>query len=143
MGCGEVLMSDLAHRSGWDYFSEEELTCRCGCGQQNMSPVFMAALVAMRREAGFPFHVSSAYRCREHNLAISPGTGRTGPHTTGKAVDVVVAGNRAHKVIEMAMKHGMTGIGVKQKGPHGERFIHLDMLSGHEAAGLRPWVWSY
>ena len=63
-----------------------------------------------------------------------------GAHASGRAVDIGVRGDRALKVIEVALKHGMTGIGVNQKG--GSRFIHLDDL---EASGKfhRPTIWSY
>jgi len=44
------------------------------------------------------------------------------------------------------MINGVTGIGVKQNGPAGKRFIHLDNLGidyTKLTGGLRPWVWSY
>ena len=40
----------------------------------------------------------------------------------------------------------MTGIGVKQNGPAGKRFIHLDNLGSKYTkltGGPRPWLWSY
>jgi len=40
----------------------------------------------------------------------------------------------------------MTGIGVKQNGPAGKRFIHLDNLGisyTKLTGGPRPWIWSY
>ena len=56
----------------------------------------------------------------------------------------------ALRLVEIARKYGMTGIGLKQdsKTPHKSRFVHLDNLNsttdkeiGFE--GPRPWVWSY
>ena len=124
--------------SPWQYFSMEELTCSCGCGRMEMDADFMARLVTLRRELGFPFPVTSGYRCPDYNDEIS-GTGRDGPHTTGKAVDIQVVGSEAHKLLGSALGAGITGIGVAQSGDHSGRFLHLDKLSGP----TRPWIWSY
>jgi hypothetical protein len=50
------------------------------------------------------------------------------------------------RLVETAKKFGMTGIGVKQNGPAGKRFIHLDNLGSKYTkltGGPRPWLWSY
>lgn len=126
----------------YKYFSTKELACqcgRCGRGERDMSPSFMAKLEAIREEIGCPLHVSSAYRCKVHNAAVS-GTGFTGPHTTGRAVDIRISHGQAFDLVSLAKKHGMTGIGVSQKG--NSRFIHLDDLT--EKDGFpRPNIWSY
>lgn len=124
--------------SGWQYFSIHELTCKCGCGRALMDRDFMAKVVAIRRELGFPFIVASAYRCPEYNARIS-STGPDGPHTTGRAMDIRVHGHHAHALVRCALEHGITGIGVHQKGAHESRFIHIDTV----ANGPRPWIWSY
>lgn len=118
------------------HFSDKELRCK-HCGDNRMEPEFLKKLERIRLEVG-PMRLSSAYRCPEHNSNVS-STGATGPHTTGRAVDVLCSGAQAFLVMEVAFKHGMTGIGVKQKGPHGGRFIHLDDLD----TAQRPWVWGY
>lgn len=121
-------------------FPDHELACQCGCG---MLPDkhFMVLIQAIRYEAGFPMPVSSAARCPDHNERVSK-TGRTGPHTTGHAIDIRVSGAQAARIISLGLKYGMQGIGVSQKGPHESRFIHLDDLSN--APGQpRPTVWSY
>ena len=114
----------------------EELTCRCGSGQMSMDPQFMARVVAMRDAVGFPFPVTSGYRCPDHNEKVS-STGRNGPHTTGKALDIGVSRQQAYKLLKAALERGFTGIGISQKG--NGRFIHLD---GLEDRG-RPTIWSY
>ena len=81
--------------------------------------------------------LSSAYRCPDHNDAVS-STGRNGPHTIG-AADVKVSGAKAKELLMAACDAGATGIGVSQKGPHAARFIHIDRLEGDS----RPWIWSY
>ena len=47
------------------------------------------------------------------------------------------------RLVEVAKKFGMTGIGVKQNGPAGKRFIHLDNLGSDYTkltGGPRPWL---
>jgi len=127
----------------YNFFPFSELACQkghcpyCG-GKADMDHEFMELLVDMRVEAGFPFPLSSAYRCPEYNSRVSD-TGRNGPHTTGKSVDVKVYGKRAHRLMCIALASGITGIGIMQKGPHEGRFLHLDTLTGD----TRPWPWSY
>lgn len=119
------------------FFKASELACKCNnCDGGEMDPGFMLHLIAMREEAGFPFHLSSAYRCPEHNSQVS-STGRDGPHTTGKAADILCNGGMAQTILKLALKHGMVGIGVNQKGPHQSRFIHVD------TARNIPATWSY
>lgn len=120
------------------HFSDAELACPCGCG---MLPEhdFMDKLETIRVAYGKPMKVNSAARCPAYNEKVS-STGRTGPHTTGRAIDIGVSGSDAHRLLRVAMRHGnFTGIGVQQKGPHVSRFLHFDDLTGEN----RPWIWSY
>lgn len=121
-----------------EHFSDSELACKCGCG---MLPAkdFMEKVEALRRSLGFPMAVTSAARCPDHNAKVS-GTGRTGPHTTGRAIDLAVSGSKAYAVVSSATFMGFTGIGVSQKG--GGRFIHIDDIPNGPASP-RPYVWSY
>jgi zinc D-Ala-D-Ala carboxypeptidase len=121
-----------------EHFTSAELACRCGCG---MLPDrdFMEKVEALRVKCGFAFRVTSAARCPSHNAKVS-ATGRSGPHTTGRAIDVGCIGKEALAVVRNALSMGFSGIGVNQKG--NARFIHLDDLP--EAPGQpRPWIWSY
>ena len=48
--------------------------------------------------------------------------------------------------IKVSRRFGMTGIVVKQNGPPGKKFIHLDNLGNDYTkltGGPRPWLWSY
>jgi len=128
--------------SQWQYFSKEELTCHCGkCGRMDMDSEFMNKIVAMRRELGFPFIVTSAFRCPEYNAKPPFTTGENGPHTTGHAMDLLVSHEGALRVVDSALRHGMTGIGVKQHGPGEARYLHLDDLEAPDYP--RPNLWSY
>ena len=85
--------------------------------------------------------VTSGYRTPEHNRRVSR-TGYEGPHTTGRAVDVAAFGERALRIVRIALAHGFTGIGLKQNGPHHLRFVHLDDLAGDHRTP-RPRIWTY
>lgn len=111
--------------TAYQYFQDKELQCHCGCKQNKMDEDFMHLLEEMRREAGFPFVITSAYRCPEWNAQTSH-TGAIGPHTTGKAVDIKCTHEKAHKILGLAIKYGIHGIGISQKGDWGSRFIHID-----------------
>lgn len=125
----------------YDFFPEDELKCKCGCDSAYMDANFMRKLISLREAANFKFPLTSAYRCPIHNHSIS-STGMDGPHTTGRAVDIQVYGAQAHWILAHAGMHGMTGIGIKQKGEYGTRFIHVDDLD-NERRQPRPWVWTY
>lgn len=122
-------------------FALTELRCRCGCGRAEMDRGFMDLLQELRDGIG-PMVVASGFRCPAHNARVS-ATGRTGPHTTGKAVDIQVCGHAAYRLMVAASLLGFAGLGVSQKGPHAARFLHLDTLDAASTGGLRPWLWSY
>lgn len=118
------------------HFSSQELACRCGCGMLPKQD-FMNRVEELRVACGFPLPVSSAARCPAYNQKVS-STGATGPHTTGRAIDLAVRGSQALTVVKHALALGFTGIGVQQKGEG--RFIHIDELT--DSAG-QPRLWSY
>jgi uncharacterized protein YcbK (DUF882 family) len=124
----------------YPYFTNDELKCKCGCEEMGMEPDFMSYLVALREAYGKPMPLSSAYRCKEHPIERSKRT--LGPHTTGRAVDVLVFGKNAVRLLRMAQEMGFNGIGVSQKGSHNKRFLHLDMAP-ETPTRPRPWMWSY
>ena len=119
----------------WRYFSFDEFTCKCGCGDNLMDASFIDKLDDLRHNLGFPLIVSSGYRCPDYNDKIS-NTGRTGPHTTGRAVDLGAGHSYAIEILAMGYKAGFRGFGVSQKGKH--RFIHLDDLPRSFLT-----IWSY
>ncbi len=121
--------------SRWTHYTIEELSCR-HCGLNLMDHEFMLKMVALRDLLGFGLPVSSGYRCPVHNAAVST-TGDAGPHTTGKAVDILASHQKARQIIDMAGKMGFLGIGIKQHGPVSGRMVHLDMVPGPER------IWTY
>ena len=100
---------------------------------------FMDKVEALRLAYGKPLAVTSAARCPNHNARVS-GTGRTGPHVTGRAIDLAVDRGDAYRLLRMALEAGFSGLGFQQKGAG--RFLHLDDLPN--APGQpRPTIWTY
>lgn len=120
------------------YFHPAEFACK-HCGESKMDQAFLEELDELRHRCGFPFIITSGYRCPVHNARVS-STGATGPHTTGRAADIGTSHASAHKLLRVALEMGFTGIGVQQKGAG--RFIHLDNLPNAQGQP-RPTVWSY
>ena len=85
--------------------------------------------------------ITAGYRTPGHQETL-PGARRTGAHVDGMAVDVSVSGEDAHRLLKVALSRGAQGVGIKQTGEYGERFLHLDMWTKAQM-GLRPTVWSY
>ncbi len=127
-------MIDWSHYAN---FSESEFRCHgkdCCGGRADMDPDFMAHLQGVRDAFGRPMPITSGYRCPEHNTRISK-TGRTGPHTSGRAADIKVSGEATVFLLEAALANGMLGFGPMQHGPHAGRYFHLD--------DLRRRFWTY
>ena len=95
----------------------------------------MDLLQKAREELG-PIKINSFYRCSEHNSAISK-TGKSGPHTTGKATDIFIANSQERKRFIDYFASKVTGLGIA-KG-----FIHLDLLTSEDGFEMRPNSWVY
>jgi uncharacterized protein YcbK (DUF882 family) len=121
----------------WPHFQPREFACK-GTGALLVDPALLDILEALRAAVGRPLPVTSGYRAPSYNRRISP-TGDTGPHTTGRAVDIAIEGAAALALVGHAIRLGVTGIGVQQKGT--ARFIHLDLLAAPDYP--RPALWSY
>lgn len=130
--------SDIKH------FDPSEFACHCGeCEStgEEMNLHFVAKLEQLRERFQNPMIVTSGYRCPEHNNNVS-STGLDGPHTTGRAADILVSGEEAFHLMQQCSLGGwMSGIGINQRGPYEKRFIHLDDLKGPDHP--RPRVWTY
>lgn len=124
-------------KNSWKYFTHDELKCK-HTGLCEMDDDFMRKLDTIREEVGVPFIISSGYRDKTHPIEAKKS--KPGAHASGRAVDILIRGKDALKLIEVALKHGITGLGVKQHGD--SRFIHLDNLEA-EAMRPRPHIWSY
>lgn len=108
----------------WKFFPE--------ITSKHMNKEFMGRLISLREEFNKPMNVTSSYR-------PPPGKGN---HDAGRAVDINIWGGDALKLIYLAVKHGFTGVGVKQTGPYHSRFVHLDNIE-NSPIKARPWLWTY
>lgn len=111
-------------------------------GELVVDPEYMDDLQALRDACGFPLPVNSGYRTPAHNAAVST-TGETGPHTTARATDIRIYGERAFQLVTHALALGFTGIGVAQKGDVNGRYIHVDKLPTDNPLIPRCAIWSY
>lgn len=124
----------------WQYFTHDELHCKCGCDEAPMKDKFMETLIDIREEFDRPMIITSGFRCAAHNNKI--GGAKDSPHRHGQAVDISTSLEDAYDLICLAIRKGMTGIGVKQNGLMTGRFIHLDNMKSAKGRP-RPTVWSY
>jgi uncharacterized protein YcbK (DUF882 family) len=118
------------------HFSREELACSFtnNCA---MDLEMMEKLEALREEFGQPMRLSSAYRDPSHPRERTKPNG-PGYHGQGKAVDVLIYGADAIRLLKLAIKHGFNGLGINQKNDFAQRFIHLDTRKPEKSA-----IWSY
>ena len=101
------------------YFERSEFDCH-ETGENEMETRFISLLDTLRHECGFAFHINSGFRSVKHSKEIVKD--EPGMHTTGLACDVrIEGGSQRYVLVEMAIAHGFTGIGVA------EGFIHVDL----------------
>jgi zinc D-Ala-D-Ala carboxypeptidase len=114
-------------------FSKSEFDCR-HTGDNEMKHEFMSALQAIRTEYGQSMRVTSGYRHWTHPVEARKGH-TTGEHTRGTCADIACTDSRARfELITLALKHGITRIGVAKN------FLHF----GIGAPGLPVRViWDY
>ncbi len=123
----------------WPNFQPAEFTCRCGCGETRMDPIFLDWLQFVRTSLGLNVVITSGYRCANHPVEAKKA--KPGSHNSGKAVDVgFVGGPAAYRLLKVALAAGVQGIGVKLTGP--TTFLHLDMMDSRPEAP-RPMIWDY
>jgi len=72
-----------------EHFSEAELACPC-CGHNRATRRLIEALEELRKLAGRPLTIRSAYRCANHNREV--GGAPDSQHLRGRAADVAAEG---------------------------------------------------
>jgi len=103
-------------------FRSEEFSCKCGrsdCDAPEISRDLVLKLQAIRDAMGQPLKPTSGTRCKYWNQKI--GGAENSYHLQGLAVDVSAAGPKKFMVVMLAIRAGITGIGV------GSDYIHLDL----------------
>ncbi|GAG93170.1 unnamed protein product [marine sediment metagenome] len=117
-------------------FTVDELKCPC-CGECKMDAGFITILQSIRTDLGVRFSAvkGGGYRCASYNGST------TGAHVEGKAIDPDLPREYYFRFMELGIKHGLTGIGVKNKG--GKFQIHGDSADQIDGKRPRPWIWTY
>jgi zinc D-Ala-D-Ala carboxypeptidase len=136
------LISLLTMLGKYKNFTPGEFRCKCGCSSdgQEVSAELLDAIQALRTICGFPFVITSGYRCRLHPAESAKQ--RVGAHGCGLAVDIAVRHKEAIELLRHALSSRIfTGIGISQKGTR--RFIHLDIATESDVGAPRPAIWTY
>jgi uncharacterized protein YcbK (DUF882 family) len=111
------------------YFKIEDFDCQ-ETGKNEMDEDFLHQLDKLRAACGFPFHVTSGYRCPE-NHPIEKAKAKAGTHAQGIAADIAVQGGvQRRTIVKEALEMGMS-VGVAKT------FVHVDSRK------TTPYVWCY
>ncbi len=121
-----------------NYFSDNELKCKCGCGLLNFAPGFREHLNHLRDEFGIPMRVNSCCRCYKHNEAIgghekSLHVGDNPYHKTKGtiAIDIDTSAysrdEREQLIYLAAVNNWSVGLG--------DTFLHLDLRKYYTGLG--------
>lgn len=106
--------------SEMNYFKEDEFTCKCGCGLNNMNENFIFTLDEARDIAQIPFKINCGCRCEKHNKEV--GGVKDSAHTKGLAVDIAAPDDRTRFSIVSALLE----VGFKRVLLY-DTFIHCDI----------------
>jgi uncharacterized protein YcbK (DUF882 family) len=85
------------------YFTENEIACRCGCGQAIEDHFLIFIMEIFRKIVELPIIVHSVNRCTKYNQEI--GGVSHSLHLTGSAMDFHVKGMTVKKLHKIAKNH--------------------------------------
>ena len=123
----------------WKYFSYEtdpKLACSL-TGERKMNDEFMGKLDLLRERYGKPITITSGYRSPEYNSQVS-STGETGPHTTGRAVDIAVHSSRERSELMRILLHPDSPF---TRVTPAKSFIHIDDLTEEDGFAENVMWW--
>ena len=104
--------------SKYPNFTKAEFDCKA-TGENNMQHEFMEKLQAIRKDFNRSMTVTSGFRSVKHPIEAKK-THSNGEHTQGFSADIMcITGNDRFQLIQLALKHGITRIGVAKT------FLHL------------------
>ena len=109
------------------HFDSTEFDCHhCKTGGEDMDPALVELLKVLREHFNKPVHITSGYRCPDHNKAVGGAT--HSQHLLGTAADVQVKGVMPQDVAEyLDSKEESKGLG------RYKTFTHVDVRSGSKA----------
>ena len=113
------------------HFEPHEFNCpdKCGLGFAEMRIRFLLKLDCARQDAGIPFIISSAMRCKAHNQEV--GGVHDSAHLHGWAVDIRIPDSRTRfKVMKSLHKVGFNRFGLYPHIPH---MLHVDCMPGKDS----------
>jgi hypothetical protein len=123
-----------------NYFTQEELQCRCGCKTLHLQDGFDVELVGLREDYGRPMVVTSCCRCADHNVSVGGHPDSLHQTVNGKydcntiAIDIKRPNSAdLFSLVKVATKRGWS-VGIAKT------FIHLDK---RDMIGRIPVVWTY
>lgn len=107
-----------------EYFTDQELACRCGCGKlPNYKTV--EKLYILRILWNRPMIINSAARCEAYHINIYLERGfepedipMESYHLKGDAIDIAMEDEHKAGFIKLAQECGFRGIGVYSWGVH-------------------------
>ena len=127
-----------------EHFSAAELMCHgasqgsCNCGPEtanNVSPLLLEKLEALRAMIGGPIEISCAYRCPAHNAEV--GGVPNSQHVDGTAADVQTPNydhcNTPEQLKWFCEQIGFDGIGLYDWG------CHVDVRDNGESPNTYMW----
>lgn len=107
---------------GTKHFSDNELSCKCGCGFKITDTILLTRLENARCIADIPFTITSGARCQKHNKAV--GGVDSSAHTKGLAVDIAFKDSHScFLIIDSLYRAGFRRIGIN----FAKSFIHCDV----------------
>ena len=107
-----------------EHFSEQEFTCKCGCGFARVSSKLIESLEELRLLVRQPILINSACRCADHNKRV--GGSPNSQHIRGTAADIRVTGMSAEslaRAAEQVRGFRVGGIGIYTR----QGFVHVDV----------------
>lgn len=114
-------------------FTKAEFDCK-HTGQNEMKHEFMVVLQRIRSAYGKPMRITSGYRHPSHPIEARKGR-TTGEHTMGTCADIAcIDGRSRFELINLALQHGITRIGVAKS------FLHLGIGGGRLPDKV---IWDY
>lgn len=105
-------------------FSRWEFECKCGCGFDTVDAELLHILEDIRGEYG-AVSISSACRCRDHNLAV--GGAPTSHHKRGRAADFTTEEGSPREVAEYLDRRFPERYGIGSYST----FTHFDTRRGY------------
>jgi zinc D-Ala-D-Ala carboxypeptidase len=113
------------------HFKRSEFTCKCGCGETNISSDLLVLLDKAREFAKIPFIITSGYRCEKHPESKK---NPTSSHIKGLAADIKCIDSKSRAIMIDALGY----VGFKRFGI-ADSFIHVDI----DNEKSNPVIWLY